>query len=168
MTATKTMKVSGVHDDIDTAVSEIDAAIRQEALTKWRAWVDEAVETGKGPKSREFLDVGTSLGFKKPGDQLKADVAAKLAWKRAGEKRIESFAKEAEILAPFGGTIQGVRDAILAAEREVKRLANVLRRADNSSSGFWESQFEQKTRKNHPHLEWAPLPRKPKSKPKSK
>ena len=118
------------------------ARMIRDARGRWRAWAAAIAAGGDWPAPRDILEAGAILGLAEPAAALEAD-AATLTEMSQAEKNIELCQETAAAaLAPFGGSAEGLADAVAAAQAEVERLKALYQTwGDGGSTQFWKNRL---------------------------
>jgi hypothetical protein len=118
------------------------ARMIRDARGRWRSWAAAIAAGGDWPAPRDILEAGALLGLAEPAAALEAD-AATLTEMSQAEKNIELCRDTAAAaLAPFGGSAEGLADAVAAAQAEVERLKSLYQQwADGGSTQFWKNRL---------------------------
>jgi hypothetical protein len=118
------------------------ARMIREARGRWRAWAAAIAAGGDWPAPRDILEAGAILGLAEPAAALEAD-AATLTEMSQAEKNIELCRDTAAAaLAPFGGSAEGLADAVAAAQAEVERLKALYEAwYDGGSVRYWQDRI---------------------------
>jgi hypothetical protein len=114
----------------------------REARGRWRAWAASIAAGENWPGARDILEAGAILGLAEPAAALEAD-AATLCEIAQAEKNIQLCRDTAAAaLAPFGGTAEGLADAVAAAQGELERLKALYQTwHDGGSTQFWKNRL---------------------------
>lgn len=114
----------------------------REARGRWRAWAASIAAGENWPGARDILEAGAILGLAEPAAALEAD-AATLCEIAQAEKNIELCRDTAAAaLAPFGGSAEGLADAVAAAKAEVERLKALYEAwFDGGSIRYWQDRI---------------------------
>jgi len=123
--ATKTApKVSDNNSDAgdETNLERFSEAMTTAALNQWQEWATGVANGGKLPPAKNFVEVAAVLEIARPALEMKADIEALKMFQRFEASLARAGVRAAAVLAPFGGTAAGLRDATEAARRELLRL----------------------------------------------
>ena len=137
-------------------IESLTAEMRAEALANWRRWAEAIAAGHDAPAAREVLEAAQILKIDAPAATLQADADALAELKRYEAAQDLCRRTVAEKLEPWGGRVEKLRAAAVAAKAEADRLAGELDQIEGGCSMSHWTVAAHALKKQHPTL-WPEL-----------
>ena len=149
-TATAKKKTTSPADSL----RNLNRDMLRQAAADWRRWAIDIADGKGAPDARELLAAAAALDIEDAAEALQADADAILEV-RTAENNIELCRRTTDnLLDPWGGSLDKLAAAVIAAQAEVDRLKALHGQAEaGCSRSFWVD-MSHRLRVGHPRV-WA-------------
>ena len=134
------------------SLRDLNKDVRAESAADWRRWAIALADGQGAPGGRELLAAAAALKIQDPANELQAAGDAVLEV-RVMQRGLATCERElAEKLAPYGGQLATLLQAVEVAQAEVERLQGIVYDAYNQGNRAYYVSCIHQARRRHPHV----------------